>query len=52
MRYTTPEWLLENLENRLRLALEQPPVPKTEQSAPPMDRLGKIPSEPSLPASL
>ena len=23
MRYTTPEWLLENLEKRLRLALQQ-----------------------------
>jgi len=23
MRYTTPEWLLENLETRLRIALEQ-----------------------------
>ena len=23
MRYTTPEWLLENLERRLRLAMDQ-----------------------------
>lgn len=40
MRYTTPEWLLENLEKRLRLALEERPDPKNEEHLPLVDPVG------------
>lgn len=38
--YTTPEWLLENREKRLRLALEERPDPKNEEHLPPVDPVG------------
>ena len=48
MRYTTPEWLLENLEKRLRLALEERPVSKNEEHLPKIDPVGTLTAEPPL----
>jgi hypothetical protein len=42
MRYTTPEWLLENLERRLRLALEQRPVPENKEHLPNIDPIRNL----------
>jgi hypothetical protein len=45
MRYTTPEWLLENLEKRLRLALGESPVPENEDHLPKLDPVGSVTAE-------
>lgn len=42
MRYTTPEWLLDNLEKRLRLALGQNPAPDNQEHLPELDPVRNV----------